>query len=238
MNCYPLFRVRSWNNGMRCMSLYSGTHQWGSTKTNVMLNDILRIKCLYTRHIISGIWVYKTSAIFPLHITVNSILLHLLLRSSTITGRWHFKRALDPCNLVNQIHTTPLITQYTPNHDDVIKWKHFPHYWPFVWGIHRSPVNSPHKGRWRGALVVFFDLRMNKQLSKQSWGWWFETPSRPLWHHCNDEFETRMSGKCGVNVLILLCVLIDINLLVARIHIKFKNHFSLGNRTFNSWREE
>ena len=39
------------------------------------------------------------------------------------------------------------------NHDDVIKWEHFPRYWPFVWGIHRSPVNSPHKGQWRGALM-------------------------------------------------------------------------------------
>ena len=38
-------------------------------------------------------------------------------------------------------------------HDDVIKWKHFPRYWPFERGIHRSPVNSPHKGQWRGALV-------------------------------------------------------------------------------------
>ena len=38
-------------------------------------------------------------------------------------------------------------------HEDVIKWKHFPHYWPFVRGIHRSPVNSPHKGQWRGALM-------------------------------------------------------------------------------------
>ena len=37
--------------------------------------------------------------------------------------------------------------------DDVIKWKHFPHNWPFVRGIHRSPVNSPHKGQWRGALM-------------------------------------------------------------------------------------
>ena len=32
---------------------------------------------------------------------------------------------------------------------------------------------------------VFFDLRLNKQLSKQSWGWWFETLSRPFWRHCN-----------------------------------------------------
>ena len=42
---------------------------------------------------------------------------------------------------------------YRPPHDDVIKWKLFPRYWPFVRGIHRSPVNSPHKGQWRGALV-------------------------------------------------------------------------------------
>ena len=39
------------------------------------------------------------------------------------------------------------------NYDDVIKWKHFPRYWPFVRGIHRSPVNSPHKGQCRGALM-------------------------------------------------------------------------------------
>ena len=33
------------------------------------------------------------------------------------------------------------------------KWKHFPRYWPFLRGIHWSPVNSPHKDRWRGALM-------------------------------------------------------------------------------------
>ena len=33
---------------------------------------------------------------------------------------------------------------------------------------------------------VFFDLRLNKRLSKQSCGWWFETQSRPLWRRCND----------------------------------------------------
>ena len=38
-------------------------------------------------------------------------------------------------------------------HDDVIKWKHFPRYWRFVCGIHRSPVNSRHKGQWRGTLM-------------------------------------------------------------------------------------
>ena len=33
---------------------------------------------------------------------------------------------------------------------------------------------------------AFFDLCLNKRLSKQSWGWWFEMPARPLWRHCND----------------------------------------------------
>ena len=176
-------------------------------------------------------------------------------------------------------------------HDDVFKWKHFRRCRHFVRGIHRSPMKPPHKGQWRGALMVslicawlnawvnnrevgdlrrhrahyyvilminlelylkqnrqahlqindnwhlsaweitnyewsipwwrhqmetfsvlltlcagnspvtgefpaqrpvtrsfdaFFDLRLNKRLSKQSWGLWFETPSRLLWRHCND----------------------------------------------------
>ena len=41
---------------------------------------------------------------------------------------------------------------YRPHHD-VIKWKHFLRYWPLVRGIHRSRMNSLHKGQWRGALM-------------------------------------------------------------------------------------
>ena len=37
--------------------------------------------------------------------------------------------------------------------DDVIKWKQFPRYWPFVQRIHRWPANSPHKGQWHGAFM-------------------------------------------------------------------------------------
>ena len=78
--------------------------------------------------------------------------------------------------------TRPVITTDSWMYDDVIKWKHFPRYWPFVWGIHRLP--APSQSQWRGALMFFFDLHPNKQLSKQSWGWWFETPWRSLWSHC------------------------------------------------------
>ena len=62
-------------------------------------------------------------------------------------------------------------------HDDVIKWKHFPRYWSFVGIPAQRPVTR--------SFDVFFDLRLNKRLSKQSRGWWFETPSRPLWRHRN-----------------------------------------------------
>ena len=40
-------------------------------------------------------------------------------------------------------------------HDDGTKWKRFPRYWPYVRGIHRSVVNSPHKGQWHGALNFY-----------------------------------------------------------------------------------
>ena len=38
---------------------------------------------------------------------------------------------------------------------------------------------------------ILFDLRLNQRLSKQSWDWWFETLSRPLWRHCNDRGNTQ-----------------------------------------------
>ena len=70
-------------------------------------------------------------------------------------------------------------------HDDVIKWKHFRRHWPFVRGIHRSPVNSPHKGQWRGAsmfssICAWINGWVNNIVAGES-----ETPSRSLRCHCN-----------------------------------------------------
>ena len=78
---------------------------------------------------------------------------------------------------------------------DVIKWKHFPCYWPFVQGNHQSLVNSPHKGQWHGALMFLWsvpwingwvnnreadDLRCHRVLHS-------------LWHHCYEEMQ---NGCC------------------------------------------
>ena len=86
-------------------------------------------------------------------------------------------------------------------------WRHqteaFPRYWPFVRWIHRSPVNSPHKGQWRGALIFSLICALNKLLSKQSWGWWFGTPSRSLWCHCNEiMYPCRTVSYCAVIIVI------------------------------------
>ena len=72
---------------------------------------------------------------------------------------------------------------YTRDH--VINWKHFSALQAICAG--NSPVTGefPSKRPVTRGFDVFFDLRLNKRLNKQSWGWWFETPSRSLWRHCN-----------------------------------------------------
>ena len=80
-------------------------------------------------------------------------------------------------------------------HDDVIKWKHFSRYWTFVQAIHRSPVNSPHKGQWRGALMFSLITAWINAWVKQSWGWWFGAPSRSLWRHCNAYLYHQVSRR-------------------------------------------
>ena len=56
-------------------------------------------------------------------------------------------------NQLNQMKADVEHSDIRVCHDEVIKWKQLPRYWTFLRGIHRSPVNSPHKGQWRGALM-------------------------------------------------------------------------------------
>ena len=63
---------------------------------------------------------------------------------------------------------------------------------------------------------VFFDLRLNKRLSKQSWCWWFEMPSCSLWCHCND---TDMSHRTSQSWAW--------HLLTIQIHTKFISNENL-----------
>ena len=71
---------------------------------------------------------------------------------------------------------------------------------PYIWWRHQMETfsallaicagNLPVTGEFPAqrpvtrSLDVLFDLRLNKRLSKQWWGWWFGTPLCPLWRHC------------------------------------------------------
>ena len=116
----------------------------------------------------------STVRIIEVSVVINCYFVrHQLWKAITV----HSCDVISGCYLRQFICVATTITI----HDYVIIWKHFPRYWPFVRGIHRSPVNSPHKGQWRGTLMFCLICALNKQW----WGWWFETPSRPLWRHCN-----------------------------------------------------
>ena len=70
-------------------------------------------------------------------------------------------------------------------------WRHQMETFP-VW-LALCAGNSPVTGEFTPqrpmtrSFDVFFDLRLNKRLYTQPWGWWFETSSRSLWRHCNDK---------------------------------------------------
>ena len=80
----------------------------------------------------------RKKCIYPIYNTVNFLY------------QVHFLQ-----NIYRELWVSSSDISHAPSflHDDVIKWKHFPCNWPLLWGIHRSPVNFPLKGQWRGALM-------------------------------------------------------------------------------------
>ena len=58
-------------------------------------------------------------------------------------------------------------------------------------------------------LWYFFDLRLNKRLSKQSWGWWFEMPSRSLWRHCNIGASSPFKSRQISGAILWKCLLAE-----------------------------
>ena len=127
----------------------------------------------------------------------------LCLRPHNVSSMWVDQpvNKKDDNGLLDQSHQF----QWLLSHDDVIKWKHFSRYWPFVGGIHRSPVNSRHTRRpVTRSFDVFFDIRLNKQLSKQPWVWWFETSSWSWWRHCHVTCVAQCCF-CDLTVIIKSC---------------------------------
>ena len=103
------------------------------------------VKCPVSRHFRDNVWE-EWAEIWHVHLylVISRKMEKANFENYPVTN-WGY-----PWLLCSQ---TLLVIHALGSHDDVMKWKYFPRYWPFVRGIHRSPVNSPHKGQWRGALI-------------------------------------------------------------------------------------
>ena len=90
-----------------------------------------------------------------MHITQNYQFTGWLWNVTIMFETYHSKAAVTPDKY--ELGSKYLASTYAKSkyslHHDVIRWKHFPRYWPFVRGIHGSPMNSPHKGHWRGSFM-------------------------------------------------------------------------------------
>ena len=85
-----------------------------------------------------------------INLSVVRTLLHIPRNMHTIRTFVYYITGIEA---IFDCRSTREVALKNMDHDDVIKWKHFPRYWPFVRGIYRSSMNSPHKGQWRGALM-------------------------------------------------------------------------------------
>ena len=119
-------------------------------RTLLYNNDSFR-NLIYIKNLNVVSWINHCTSSVNNSIIVDILWLSLWIKRSSIKSQ--------PCSAIHTKQKIGIITEtpwtaHTPHsHDDVIKWKYSSRYWPFVRGIHRSPVNSQHKGQWRGALV-------------------------------------------------------------------------------------
>ena len=136
---------------------------------------------------------------------------------------------------------------------------------PFSASLAICAGNSPVPGEFPAqrpvtrSFEIFFDLRLNKRMSKQPWGWWFETLSCPLWRHCNVRswsvcywctiYSTRQliysHTVCDLSYWILLYfynIGIDKPYYFSSVLFLFLSHFSSASSALNSsaacaWRD-
>ena len=117
------------------------------------------------------------------HTLIECIQVHLIFHSVRII---RVESYINPCSIKGP--------NWNPRHfTDDTWWRHQMETLSALLAI--CAGNSPVPGEFPAqrpvtlSFDVLFDLRLNKRLSKQSWGWWFESLSRPFWRQCN-AFET------------------------------------------------
>ena len=81
---------------------------------------------------------------------------------------------------------------------------------------------------------VSFDLRLNKRLSKQQWGWWFEAPSWSLWLQCNAPSEGIAHHQSGVGITKTLSIISPLEnfFYFTKITVTFFESLAIGNSAY------
>ena len=144
-----------------------GTHMFGS-------GDIIKSKA-WCGHINISLWngLHRNETLFEILTNNDTVYMTIPTPNESrfrATALMNWRERLAYLEYVIYLITIAWHA-YRIIHDDVIKWKHFPRHWPFVRGIHRWPMNSPHKGQWRGVNDrEAGEFRLH----------------RPLWRHSND----------------------------------------------------
>ena len=167
-----LFRHRSKKSSkLRVTGLCAGNspgpvnspHKGPVTRKIFPFDDVIIIQItLSVRNLFQFLWSYSLAEFVLMSYLINLICKkcmswYMLLVSDTLLNvRFQEQSTLNRFKVQRYgflWFRIIFVDQMMSFHDDVIKWKHFPRYWPFVRGIHRSLVNSPHKSQWRGALM-------------------------------------------------------------------------------------
>ena len=124
---------------------------------------------------------------------------------------------------------------------DTAWWRHQMETFPALLALclRNSPVTGefPAQRPVTRSFNVFFDLRLNKRLSKQSWGWWFETPQGSLWRHRNG-----FRSACLLYIVSTYSYLAEVTPTTSRLHVDFSNrgitammHFAFHNLWYLLW---
>ena len=180
-------------------------HTWSYNLCTRVFPFVARMSC-------TNIWMLKLTCHGMIIVHINTFLCQTLWSVRPLSCiQWCFNSPWN-MNMVNSFSGTSPFLQIPINifvwnpqslveislsRDDVIKWKHFPRYWPFFAGYSLVTGEFPAQRPVTRSFDAFFDLRLNKWLSKQWWGWWFDT----LWRHCIEGINPIISSYA----LLTLC---------------------------------
>ena len=150
-----------------------------------------------------------------------------------------------PNTTINPVYVTCQISLMHTT--DVMVWpgKHSLCYKPYTWWRHQMETfsallaicagNSSVTGEFptqrpvTGSFDAFFDPRLYKRLNKQSYDWWFDTASCPLWRHCNEDLNKVNMYR---RIIISICIIHDI-IFQARDNFEIKSYLFDADRCAN-----